>query len=76
MEEIYVPKTKEEQIIARLDAIEREVKQTQQSINKMKKFMFWRLIVLIIAILVPAVALPFFINIFLKSYLAGIQSLL
>ena len=59
------------EILERLNQIEAQVQMTQTSLTRMRKFMFWRLVVLLAAILIPTIALPFFFKVFLNTYLPG-----
>lgn len=76
MNEEMATNPNEGEIIQRLDRIEAQAAKTQESLAKIKKFMFWRLMVLIATILIPIIALPFVISFFANTYLAGIESLL
>lgn len=64
------------EIIERLSQIENQVLVTQKELVKLRKFMFWRLIMVLVAIFLPALAIPYFLDDFLTSYLLPFESLL
>ena len=59
---------KYDEIIERLGQIDARVKETQESMKTMRKFMYWRLIIILLAILIPTIAIPIFIKVFLDSF--------
>jgi hypothetical protein len=67
---------KTEQILKQLERIETEVVKTQKALTKLKKYMFWRFLVFLLAIILPVLALPYFISVFYESYVTGLQGLL
>ncbi len=71
MNEYMETESEHKEILERLNQIEAQVQMTQTSIRQMRKFMFWRLIILLVAILVPTIALPIFLKIFFHTYMPG-----
>jgi uncharacterized membrane protein (DUF106 family) len=64
------------EIIERLSQIENQVLVTQKELAKLRKFMFWRLIIVLIAVFLPALAIPYFLDTFLTNYFLSLESLL
>jgi hypothetical protein len=63
-------------VINKLARIESHVAETKVEIHKLRKLMFWRLIIILAAVLISALAIPFFLRNFIQSYLSGFQNLL
>ena len=57
------------ELLSRLNSIEFQMVETKKSIKKIQKFMYWRLVLVLAAILLPTIAIPIFLKIFLNSYL-------
>jgi len=64
------------EVIERLSQIEAQVHITHKELIKMRKFMFWRLLLVLIAVFLPALAIPYFLDDFLSKYLLSFESLL
>ena len=56
------------EIIERLARLEARIEETQKSVTQMRKIMYWRMVILLVAILVPTIAIPIFIKVFVNSY--------
>lgn len=76
MESEHDEKKVQKEILDRLTMIESDLRVTQEAISRIRKFMFWRLIVLLLAILIPSIAIPFFFKSFATSYLTALQSVI
>ena len=59
----------------RLIHIEAQIRATQDSVYRMRRWMFYRFVVIALAILLPVVTLPFFLDTFLSSYFDGLTSM-
>ncbi len=65
-----------QEILKRLTKIETQVQMTQESMTQLRKFMFWKFIFFAAAVLLPALALPFFIKLFMTMYVGTFEQLL
>ena len=75
-ENITTETASNEHILKKLNAIEQEVKKTQESMRKIKQFMFWRLIIVAFVVILPLLVLPFVIMNFIDIYASSFEGLL
>lgn len=59
-----------------LNRIEADVKEIKTAMAKMRTYMFWKLIVLVLVVFLPLLALPFVMHTFINTYLSGYNGLL
>lgn len=67
---------KHEEVIKKLEAIERDVQDIKRSMVRTQKIAFWKAVILFAVIVLPLLALPYFINTFIDNYVSQFNTLL
>jgi len=76
MSEIEKKEVTNEELLQHLKRVEEQTKETQNALVRMRRFMAWRLVLLVAVVLLPVLALPFFLREFLSSYIGAFEALL
>ena len=76
MNEIEKKEVTNEELLQHLKRVEEQTKETQNALVRMRRFMVYRLIFLVVVVLLPVLALPYFLGEFLASYLGAFEGLL
>ena len=63
-------------VLDRLDEVQKDVQDVRDNLARMRRFMVYRLIFLIIVVALPVLALPYFLSTFVTSYVGVFDQLL
>jgi hypothetical protein len=63
-------------VLDRLDELQKDVQSVRDNLARMRRFMVYRVIFLVVVVLLPVLALPYFLSTFVTSYVGVFDQLL
>jgi hypothetical protein len=63
-------------VLDRLDELQKDVQSVRDNLARMRRFMVYRVIFLIVVVVLPVLALPYFLSTFVTSYVGVFDQLL